>query len=184
MLETIEESGNFTRVYELMREAFPACETRPFEAARTQLARPEYRIRVLRENGEITAFIATWEFPGLRFIEHFAVDAARRGGGIGSAMLREYLGLSAKPVYIEVDSAQKAADETPEEKRRIRFYERLGFELSGFGYEQPTLREHAGRVFLRIMGYPSAPDGPAFLRLRDLLFTRVYGCAAPGAPRP
>ncbi len=160
----------FERVYEIMSASFPENEYRTQFGQKELLRHPEYRlITESDDNGQIIAFLAVWEFPIFRFIEHFAVDAAMRGSGIGDRLMSQYLGESDKLTVLEV--------ELPEDIiscRRIRFYERLGFHLNEYPYVQPPLRVGGQDLPLKIMSYPKPLTEQEFLACKSLLYDKVY----------
>lgn len=98
-------------------------------------------------NGRFAGFMSYWTWPDFRYIEHFAVDASMRGGGIGARMLRQFIDSDPRPVIIEVEppSAGEMA------ARRVGFYERAGMRLSDAAYTQPPYGEGRKPVELRLM---------------------------------
>ena len=166
---TVQE---FDAVYHLMEQSFPRDEYRPYERQRAVLDDPAYRIHVLRgENGGIAAFITLWSLGDVAFVEHFAVEPSLRGGGIGSRLLSEIKGLYPGMICLEVE-----LPETDMARRRIGFYERNGFVLNHYPYEQPAYDEQRAGVPLLIMTTPRAIDEKEFARMRDALYRRVYHC--------
>lgn len=175
-LEKILKEESFTEIYQIMEQSFPKCEIRTYEKAIKLLNNPRYYIYAARkEDRSICGFISSWHFEKFIFVEHFAVLNDMRGGGIGSRMMREYLGQNKLPVYLEVEAADTAIT-----KRRISFYQRLGFILTDFGYIQPNLQKSDQKVFLNIMGYPYGPTKSEFDKFKEVLFSQVYGCINAG----
>lgn len=171
----MSHSEQFERVYEIMSASFPVTEYRTRSGQEALLGRPEYRLLTERDERErIIAFLAVWEFPALRFIEHLAVDPSVRGGGVGNKLVRKYLEEQSgeqpvKPTILEV--------ELPEDElsaRRISFYERLGFCLNEYSYVQPPLREGLEPLPLRIMSYPRQLAEQEFLACKAILYSKVY----------
>lgn len=162
---------DFKKIYELMETAFPREEIRTYENGFRQLTNPNYRILVSKnEADEILGFIADWDLGAILFLEHFAVDQAIRGLGIGSKMMAAYLKQAVKPVMIEVED-----DQTEIGMRRIGFYRRAGFQLSEFGYLQPILRGDAKKeIPLKIMSFPEKLTKESFLDFKNEVFTQIY----------
>ncbi|MCT2196264.1 MULTISPECIES: GNAT family N-acetyltransferase [Paenibacillus] len=162
--------NDFERVYEIMSASFPEIEYRTKSGQMELLWHPEYRlITESDEKGQIIAFLAAWEFPTFRFIEHLAVDPSVRGGGIGKRLVDTFLKSSDKLTILEV--------ELPENNvscRRIRFYERLGFHLNDYSYVQPPLRSGGAELPLKIMSYPKPLTQEEFLACRALIYSKVY----------
>lgn len=160
----------FDAVYALMQQAFPRDEIRPADGQRRLLARPEYRMLVCRQDsGEIVGLMAVWQFTEFVFLEHFAVNPACRGAGIGTRMLQELLSRAQKPVCLEVELP---LDDLT--RRRIAFYERNGFFLNDYDYIQPPMAEGQAPVPLRIMSHGSLLSASQFDRLRNTLYREVY----------
>ena len=168
MLEELKKE-DFDEVYAIMESSFPESEIRTKEGQRKLLDLDAYRLYGLRGEGEIRGFIAEWDAPDHRFIEHFAVSAHSRGGGIGSKLLQAYHAMGDKPVILEVEPP---ADK--KQKRRIAFYERNGYHLSRFGYTQPVINgDHEG-VPLVLMSAPDVLTEERFLLFKDWIFKAVY----------
>ena len=79
---------DFDAVFRLLARSFPAGERRDKAGQRALLADSAYQIDILRApSGGVQALMASWDFGGFVFFEHFAVDPACRNGGIGGQML-------------------------------------------------------------------------------------------------
>ena len=161
----------FDRVYALLEKSFPREEYRPYAGQKALFSDPAYRVYGYSETegGEILGILAVWELKEFLFLEHFAVEPARRNGGIGSRFLRELLEQWEKPAVLEV--------ELPENEiaaRRIGFYERCGFTLNRYPYEQPSLGPGRGAVPLWLMTSCGPLSPEAFPILRDEIYRRVY----------
>ena len=104
-------------------ESFPEVERRDFSLVRN-LVRDESRFIVyaLSKEDRYVGFITGWLFDGYTYVEHFAIDPAARNGGIGAEAMKQFLVFCGTPVVLEVEMP---TDEMS--KRRIGFYERLGF---------------------------------------------------------
>ncbi|MGG4220477.1 GNAT family N-acetyltransferase [Paenibacillus jamilae] len=162
---------DFSEIYAIMESSFPASECRTSEAQKALLKHPSYRIITEKnEQGNIVAFLAGWEFAYFRFVEHIAVDSRIRGGGLGQKLMGRFISQSNQPVVLEVEPP---VDEWS--RRRIGFYERMGFHLNHFEYVQPPLREGQADLRLQIMSYPGALSEQEFTPLKEILYTEVYG---------
>ncbi|MFQ9951418.1 MAG: GNAT family N-acetyltransferase [Clostridium sp.] len=154
----------------MMEEAFPKEEIRTYEGQLNLLENPYYWLkRKMDEEGNLTAFLAVWEFEEFSFVEHLAVSREFRGNGIGGLMMREYIQQSVKPVVLEVE-----LPETDIAKRRIAFYERLGFQLNDFAYQQPPMRKGHGWYPLMIMSFPSSLTEEEFEPIKKKIYREVY----------
>lgn len=160
----------FDRVYQIMDESFPDEEMRTYEGQLALLDEDDYHLICKRnKDGKIVAFMTLWEIEAFSFIEHLATSKESRGSGIGSKLLKEYMDSCKKPIILEVDPGI-----TEISKRRIKFYERLGFHLSPFTYFQPKLRKGAEECVLQLMSYPYPLSKETFVECKDILFNNIY----------
>lgn len=160
----------FDKVFEIMEKAFPLSERRNYANQKALLGHPRYKISVYKQEEDILGFMATWEFETFHFVEHFAVDSKARGLGIGSLMIKEFLEETSKEVFLEVE-----LPETDYAKRRIGFYERIGFHFNAYKYLQPPLQEGQAFLPLRVMSYPAAIGQKALDEFRKAVYKEVYG---------
>jgi len=165
------EVKDYGEIYNLMTISFPKEEIRTYENGLKQLSAPNYRILVFKNNNdEIAGFIAQWDLGSVIFIEHFAVKKEFRGSGIGSEMLKAYLNNANKLVVLEVEDNEMEIG-----KRRIGFYQRMGFYLSDFGYLQPILRGDGKKeIPLKLMSFPEELSKQAFFEFKTDVFTKIY----------
>lgn len=170
MLKKINRS-EYDKVYALLKGSFPREERRSREKQERLLDNPRYQIYVQSndEDGRISAFAAVWDFDKFRYLEHFAVDPALRGGGIGSDMLKDLTAHGKGRVCLEVEPPNTAMA-----KRRIVFYERNAFFLNPYSYMQPSLGEGRPAIPLLIMTSGSVAEETEFFEIRDLLYQYVY----------
>lgn len=154
----------------LMQEAFPPTERRTEEGQRRLFDNPLYRVHTAEEGGRVLAFMSAWQLPGVTFFEHFAVDAALRGNGLGGRFLDRLLKEAALPAVLEVELPE---GEIP--RRRIGFYQRHGMRLNERFYQQLPLREGDGPTPMFLMSTPDALTDEEFLRIRAEIYRHVYG---------
>ena len=144
-------------------ESFPEVERRDFSLVRN-LVKDESRFIVY------VGFITGWLFDGYTYTEHFAIDPAARNGGIGAEAMKQFLAFCGTPVVLEVEMP---ADEMS--KRRIGFYERLGFKLDNHVYHQPPYREGGEWLEMRLMTYGNVDLEYSFEKVKNCLHRNVYG---------
>lgn len=154
-----------------MECSFPIEEVRPRENAKAQLRNPKYCIWISKNAADqILGFIAEWDLGASLFLEHVAVDQTLRGVGVGSEMMAAYLAQVAKPVVIEVED-----EKTEINQRRIGFYQRLGFQLSEYGYDQPVYRgDLSKKIPLKMMSYPEPLTAAGFETFKKQVFSQIY----------
>ena len=171
MLERITKE-DFESFYRLLETSFPPTERRVKNGQRDLFDTEKvYEVYGLKneKTHTVEAFLAVWELDNVLFLEHFAVDPALRGKGLGSGLLRELASNAKKPLCLEVEPPQ-----TDVAKRRIEFYKRNGFFLNEYPYTQPSLAEGQPPIPLLIMTYGKAVDQIGFEKIRDELYERVY----------
>jgi N-acetylglutamate synthase-like GNAT family acetyltransferase len=120
--------ADFQRIYEIINDAAQAYKGiipadrwhepyMPQAELEAQIA-DGVRFNCYLENDEIVGVMGIQDKGEVNLIRHAYVSTKRRGGGIGSILLRELVDSSPKPILI---GTWKAADWA------IRFYEKHGF---------------------------------------------------------
>lgn len=158
--------SDFDIIFQIMDKSFPNSEMRTYDGQRKVFEKSEYNVIM---NEEKTAFIAFWHFKEAIYIEHFAVGESSRGNGIGADMLRKFLQMFKGKVFLEAEPpVEKIA------KRRIGFYERMGFVLNPYYYLQPPYRQHEEPIQLKIMTYGEEINPKQFDEYKKILYNHVY----------
>lgn len=141
--ELTANSAAIPAAVRLYVSAFPAAERRDVDDWLALLdAERDFRLWEISGDGMFLGFISVWTFRNFLYVEHFAVDDALRGQGVGARVLQllcERAGDT--PVVLEVE-----CPDTGMARRRIAFYGKNGFRLSAQEYIQPPYRE--GDVWL------------------------------------
>lgn len=144
-----ENYPDFLRLY---ADAFPPEERRPYADASefgefVRGKHPKFNVLAAMEDGKFVGFLSYWNFDDYTYIEHFAVSPELRGRNIGGAMMEHVFKAVNDNVLIEVE-----LPETEIARRRIGFYERLGFrQHSGIRYVQPPYSEGLSSLPLMLM---------------------------------
>ncbi len=157
---------------EILEEAFPPHERRVRDGQIALMNDPRYRIWTLQRDGKILGMMAVWMLEGMIFLEHFAVDASSRSGGIGGRMLddlRREAAENGKQLILEVEMPM---DEMT--KRRVAFYRRHDMMLNEYLYHQMPLREGDVPVEMRLMS-SSVLSQTEFYALQKEIYRNVYG---------
>ncbi len=89
-------------------------------------------------------------FDTHKYIDHFAIALKQRNKGIGKLILNKFIERSNKSIILEVELPTSNIN-----KRRIRFYERVGFKLNQHYYEIPPIKEDQSPLQLSLMSYPN-----------------------------
>lgn len=161
---------SFDDVFRIMDESFPDNEMRSYHDQKKLLQNKRYQIyKEYDKTGDLIGFLAYWVLDNCVFFEHLAVQEQYRSHGLGKKILLKNLENIDVPVFLEVELPKNDMA-----KRRISFYERLGFKLNDFFYEQPSLRENEKPQQLLIMSYPEAFLEDAFEKFKKEIYTNVY----------
>lgn len=154
--------------------SFPENERRAFSLVRELIKQePRFTLYTLHKDSEYSGFITTWDLGDFSYVEHFAIDESARNGGIGGKAMKQWLATCNRPVVLEVELPAEEMS-----RRRIGFYERLGFVLDNHAYRQPPYREGDSWLEMRLMAYGPLALETSFERVRDLIYHHVYGVKA------
>ena len=138
----------FPQVFEKMKAAFPYEERRDYLDQQECMNDERFKFLEIFDDAQAVGFTALWDLDGFLFIEHIAIDQDKRSGGYGSKTIELIKSTFNKPVILEAE-----APKTAQQIKRIRFYDRLGFKINDFPYEQPSYHGDEG-VPLKILSYP------------------------------
>lgn len=130
-------------LWDIYRHSFPEVEQRTLADHKAALKERDFHCRALMENGKVQGLLLFWDFEqvgsGLRYIEHFAFAPEARNDGHGSRVLSAFA--KERPdllLMLEIDPL-----ETGIARRRLQFYERLGYVMNEPPYWHPPYqREH------------------------------------------
>lgn len=142
-----EEMLAMERIY---IESFPPEERREWSdiVCKAEDENHPLTFNVVRRNGKGVGFITAWSLPEVTYVEHFAINPAERGGGIGSKAIAALVTKSDRPVVLEVELPSVGEDA----RRRIEFYKRCGFVAhEAFEYVQPPYAPGLSEVPLMLM---------------------------------
>ena len=157
-------------IWNIMVDSFPPEERRNQDGMDKAMQDPLFHLLYRRDDkGQPAAFLTYWNLDNFRFVEHFAVSSSLRGQGIGAAILQEFLKQDPAPVILEVEPPQNEWS-----RRRIGFYQRLGFLLNNYPYFQPSLQPGMPSIPLQIMSAPAALSPTSFEQVREELYSKVY----------
>ncbi len=165
----IKKLKNFQKAWKIYEEAFPYDERRSLSQQKGLLDNPLYHFNCLHAGGQLAGFIAWWKLDGFVFIDHFAIDKKQRGNGLGQKFLEKFISDQSLYTVLEVEKPSSV-----QAKKRIAFYQRLGFHLNEYDYLQPPFSEDKNPVPLLLMSHPASLDGDGFLKTKSELYRVVY----------
>lgn len=149
--------------------SFPPDERRLFGQLVQLLDCPDMHLRGLIDGDDLVGFIVYWHWPEMLFVEHIAVDPARRGRQYGQQAMSQLLRLESPYHVLEVELPQDGISQ-----RRVRFYKRMGFSVAPFSYAQPPYQANNPAIPMHLMASPAIPDQETFGALSQLIQERVY----------
>jgi len=150
--------------------SFPVMERREFADLCKLINSDIFTIYTLCSGEQYIGFITSWQWNDFIYIEHFAIEESARNGGMGGKAMTEFLISWDKPVVLEVEAP---VDEMS--KRRIGFYERLGFKLDDHSYQQPPYRQGESWLDMCLMSYGDINLMEQFETVKQYLYKYVYG---------
>lgn len=159
------------KVEKTYNDSFPEAERRVFFLVKELVKEePRFTVYTLFRNGAYAGFITAWQFESFAYVEHFAIDESARNGGIGAEAMRQFMALCDVPVILEVEIPSEEMS-----KRRIGFYERLGYALDNHVYYQPPYRQGEEFLEMRLMSYGNIDLQQSFEEVKDCIHRYVYG---------
>ncbi|GAB3012524.1 GNAT family N-acetyltransferase [Spirosoma pulveris] len=156
-------------IQEWYEASFPADERRKFDDLRQLLHCPDMHLCALTEEEQLVGFLIYWQWPGVVFLEHFAIDPNLRGNRLGHRALIRLLQLDSPCFLLEVE---RPTDDLS--RRRIQFYERQGFLVNPFDYAQPPYQRGDPPIPMYLMSSPLLLSQKDFDGYSQLIYERVY----------
>lgn len=158
-------------VFEIYMESFPEIERRTKEGQYQVFENGRYHLYGRIEDERIAAFLGYWELPSCCFIEHLASRPEYRGRKLGESLVQECVSNTDKPVFLEIEPV---TERDPFTGRRAGFYERQGFVLNRFPYEQMPLKKGDDPIPLWIMSYRKPFSREEFFPFKKEIYEIVY----------
>lgn len=139
---------NFSVVYKRLVDAFPYEERRDESDEQKCFLKKQFNFCEITDDGESVGLIVFWVFEKFLFIEHIAINEEIRSKGYGSRTIELIKTKYNLPIVLEAEFP-----ETEMQKKRIKFYENLGFKVNSYSYTQPSYH-NAESVPLQILSFP------------------------------
>lgn len=168
-LVPLEETNCYNFAEKLYTEAFPPDERRDFAVSIGLVDKlPHYQYNIITANDEPVGILITWHFSEFDYWEHFAIVPEKRSLGIGAQVMKMVLAETKKQIVFEVELP---IDEIA--KKRVAFYERMGFFSNKQAYFQPAYSCGKKGIPMRIMSRIPL-DSAAFDCVVKVLCKNVY----------
>lgn len=163
--------NEYDKYFSLLEDDFVLEERRTKEDEFAAFDNQAFSPNFIYENGNLIGYACFWEFDEFVFVEHFAILKNMRGTGCGSRFLKEFSESKNKPIVLEVELPENEIA-----KKRISFYERLGYVINPFEYYQPTYHEGLELVPMHIMTYKNTLSKEQFdsfvLQIKNLVYNQ------------
>ncbi len=167
-IESVEDKI-FGEAWKIYRESFPEDEQRELESQKKIFGKAGHSFCAAYAGTELCGLLETWDFPEFAFIEHIAIREDLRCRGLGTQLLSNFAKNCGKMALLETDRP-----ETEIARRRIRFYEKIGFQLNRHDYVQPPYSPRKKPVKMYLMSCPKEIGPQEFEKIRNEIHLNVY----------
>ena len=145
-----KEDPHFAEFWKIYSSSFPLSERRNPDQQTSIFKNQDYQLEVYLLDNHAIGFIAHWKAKEFVFIEHFAIASEVRNKGFGNAILKEFIEGNIVPVILEIEPPMD--DLT---RRRLKFYEYLGFIWNDHLHYQPPYHPEDQPLKFEILTYPN-----------------------------
>lgn len=157
------------QVWRLYTDSFPEYERRRISSHARACEDGQFNTCIAVDNGNLLALLFYWKYDEYVYIEHIAVLPALRGRNIGSSLLAEFITQNKdKKIILEIDPP---VDDIS--KRRLAFYERIGFRNDEYSYIHPSYTKNGQKHELHILTYPESITEEEFGKFKQFMEERV-----------
>lgn len=141
--EELQNRKKISKIFNRYEKSFPENERRDKEQFLDLAENPDVFVFLIKNENETIGYSVIWELKDFYFLEHFEVFEEFRNQKFGEQIL-EALKEKFEKIILETepDSLSEIA------ARRVRFYQRNGFEIMNKDYIQPSYGE--GKSSLRL----------------------------------
>ncbi len=187
---TRADSAAFEALVAIYRASIERSEQKPVETLARAVDDPRYRFLVARRGDDVTGFAISYTpAPGnVWLLEYMAVDARRRSGGVGAALLDATANLhraAGREVgLLEVDAIDGDSQQRVQQERRLAFYARHGCRVvEGLNYVLPLPGAPPMHLLALAPKSVTAIAKPKLLDWISAIYREVYAMPADD-PRP
>jgi len=179
-LQSADDPG-FQALVAMYRAGLPESERKPDAQLAEMIARPDYLFLVVTLDGDAAGFSISLYLQRTNacLLEYMAVDAARRGHGLGRFLFRRLVEMppqAGRYLLVEIDSDKLPSADRDDRVRRKRFYRNLGCrEVEGFDYIMPPLSRSTPPAMDLMVYRRDLPEAMSKAVLREWV-EDVYTC--------
>jgi GNAT superfamily N-acetyltransferase len=185
--------STFEGFYGIYAHSIALREQKPRARIADMVARPDYRILLVKKNDVVAGFSMIFAPAAETFclLEYMAIAEPFRNAGLGAQLFVRSAGnvaisRGAVPMLLEVDSDRQPSGDLTVIRRRQQFYRRLGcLRVDGLSYLLPLSGEGpppAMDLLVHFAGKPFAVRKSQLASWLTAIYTSVYGCP-PDDPR-
>ena len=143
-----QDDKYFDEFWRIYNASFPLNEKRTLDQQTSVFNKPDYRLNVFISDYQLLGFISFWRADDFIFIEHLAVAPELRNRGFGKTILKPFIESYSQPVILEIELPVDSIT-----RRRLHFYESLGFQLNEQGHSQPPYHIGESPVPMKILSH-------------------------------
>lgn len=170
IIKVIPSNSNlWDQVWRLYVESFPEHERRRISSHMRAAENPAFHTYIGVDNGNLQAILFYWTYDNNIYVEHVAVNPLLRGKNIGSTLMASFIEQN-KNTGIILEIEPPIDEDT---KRRLSFYEKLGFVFNDVHYLHPSYCKKGPEHELKILSYPSAVSEEQLERFKEFMNTTV-----------
>lgn len=144
--EELQNRKKISKIFSRYEKTFPENERRSKEQFLDLAENPDAYVFLIKNEDETIGYCVIWELSSFYFLEHFEVFEEFRNQKFGEKILES---LQEKFEKIILETEPNSLSEIAE--RRLRFYQRNGFEVIEKNYLQPSYGEGKSSVNLFLM---------------------------------
>lgn len=169
---TLDNKSDLEFIEKLYIESFPRNERRPILETH-HLMEDESRFNTFlletKKNTKV-GFVTYWNLEDFIFIDHFAISSEQRNGGYGQKAVQELIKQTSLPMIgeIELPTVSELA------RRRVKFYEKQGFQIWDLPYQQPPYEEGFDPIPMLTITYRDLNFPTNFETVRNTIYSEVY----------
>jgi ribosomal protein S18 acetylase RimI-like enzyme len=133
---------NYSKVIDLFFEAFPKIQRLPQWIVKYRMRNGKDGFDVLYEEHNWVGFIYAKEYKNIVFVKFFAISESVRSSGYGSIVMDSMRNrYSDKRIVLNIEELDEKEENYHQRVKRKAFYEKNGFNSTGFILKEPAERQ-------------------------------------------